>query len=76
MVNRSLSCDPSGTQLVVSDDFMIFAGRLHDAGVAVSNGPLAASGRDQPGEKLAVSFEPVPPCRALEGSELKDIGIF
>jgi hypothetical protein len=74
-VPRSLSCDPSGTQLVVSDDFMIFAGRLHDAGVAMSRGPLEASEGYEPGEKLAVSFEPVPPCRELEGSELKDIGI-
>merc|ERR1712232_1350428 len=73
-VPRSLSCDPAGTLLVISDDFMIFAGRLHDER-GHGDGPAAASATFKAGEKLAVSFEPVPPCHDVEGNELKDIGV-
>jgi len=76
-VPRALSCDPSGEQLVVADDLGVYAGRLSRAtpqrmppAVAVEDGPTTA-------QPLAstVEFERVPPCAALEGQELRDIGI-
>lgn len=103
-VPRSLSCDPSGNQLVVADDLGVYTGLLSPsvalravaaiAGVGSSGGvddlqarrldamPSAAEatkelnvvrrGSKQP---AAVSFERVPPCTALEGQALKDIGV-
>lgn len=74
-VPRSLSCDPAGTLLVVSDDFMVFSGRLHDERGKGEETATEASATYRSGEKLAVSFEPIPPCRDVEGNELKDIGV-
>mmetsp|Transcript_13505 Transcript_13505/g.28132 ORF Transcript_13505/g.28132 Transcript_13505/m.28132 type:complete len:1165 (+) Transcript_13505:2-3496(+) len=75
-VPRSLSCDPSGTQLVVADDLGVYAGRLTVAatppdGPATTRVLSAAKARSS----AAVSFQRVPPCTALEGQALKDIGV-
>lgn len=72
-----LTSDDTGTRLVVSDDFGIYAGNLivDGAGEAIDEaGPLR--GRSLRGfPSLAADFKRVPHCTALEGKELKDIAI-
>lgn len=69
-VPRSLSCDPSGQQLVVADDFGVYTGQLiAEKSVAARSRRLAEA------ESLVVQFQRVPPCTALEGQALKDIGV-
>mmetsp|Transcript_25442 Transcript_25442/g.64694 ORF Transcript_25442/g.64694 Transcript_25442/m.64694 type:complete len:1136 (-) Transcript_25442:188-3595(-) len=81
-VPRALSSDPTGTMFVVADDLGVYAGRLGSAAgapvVAASAMPPALRRLQQAPElkrTQSVSFEHVPPCAALEGQALKDIGI-
>jgi len=65
---RSLSCDPSGRQLVVADDFGVYSGHLW---------PEADSGarKLQGLSDLSIKISRAPPCTAFEGQTLKDIGV-
>lgn len=67
---RSLSSNPSGTQLVVADDLGVYAGRL----VRVSLPPGTIQGQDIT-EVSTIHFHRVPPCTALEGQALQDVAV-
>ncbi|CAE8594688.1 unnamed protein product [Polarella glacialis] len=66
-VPRSLSSDPSGTQFAVADDLGVYGGRLVQSSQVTSDGTLPLVG--------SVHLRRVPPCSALEGQALQDIGI-
>jgi len=61
---RSLSCSPTGSQLVISDDFALYVGEL-ELRESHPAGPNNAS----------VAFVRMAPCAVLDGEELQDIGI-
>jgi len=63
-VPRSLSCSPAGSQLVISDDFALYVGELD------LRETLPATHAN-----LSVAFMRMPPCSALDGHELQDIGV-
>jgi len=74
---RALSSAPFGNQLVVADDFGVYAGRLgvelepQGGREAVGRSLRASSGKPVP----TVHFKHAPPCAALEGQALKDISV-
>jgi len=61
---RSLSCSPTGSQLVISDDFALYVGELE----------LRESRPASP-KNASVAFVRMPPCSVLDGQELQDIGV-
>lgn len=90
-VPRSLSSDSSGTHLVVADDLGLYAGRVGTTVQEVLqvpglvDAPLPDTGPNfQRGTGVtaassittaAVRFVRVPPCTALEGEALLDVGV-
>jgi len=61
---RSLSCSPTGSQLVISDDFALFIGELE-----------LRERRTVGSANASVAFVRMPPCSVLDGQELQDIGV-
>jgi hypothetical protein len=85
---RSLTCDEFGKYVVVSDDFSLYVGRLVLLGGQASiqaEGPFeprdtssktkSRSLRGVGDQDISGSFSLVPHCTALEGQDLKDIGV-
>jgi len=76
---RSLSCDPLGKQLVVSDDFGVYSGQLSKVQNADVLGTEHMERRlgsqESVAPELSAEFSRVLPCTALEGQAVKDIGV-
>lgn len=76
---RALSSAPFGKQLVIADDFGVYAGQLQME-FAFQEDPAEHNGRALRGSPRAepvpsVHFKQAPPCTALEGQALKDISV-
>jgi len=74
---RSISCDPSGKQLVVADDFGVYSGQLFtNHKTALGERKLrGAPSESEDLSDLAFRFVRSPPCTAFEGQAVKDIGV-
>eukprot|EP00928_Gymnodinium_smaydae_P021377 TRINITY_DN18332_c0_g1_i2.p1 TRINITY_DN18332_c0_g1~~TRINITY_DN18332_c0_g1_i2.p1 ORF type:complete len:1248 (-),score=283.09 TRINITY_DN18332_c0_g1_i2:172-3867(-) len=85
---RALSCDTDCRQLVVSDDFGVYAAVLKaSTGEWIEDGrrlqlrgassaPAERAAEDVVNQQaLAANFVRVPPCPALEGQQLRDLGV-
>eukprot|EP00425_Heterocapsa_triquetra_P039511 CAMPEP_0195066016 /NCGR_PEP_ID=MMETSP0448-20130528/11486_1 /TAXON_ID=66468 /ORGANISM="Heterocapsa triquestra, Strain CCMP 448" /LENGTH=1017 /DNA_ID=CAMNT_0040097187 /DNA_START=78 /DNA_END=3132 /DNA_ORIENTATION=- len=64
---RALSADPFGRQLVVADDFGIYAGKIERR--------QAATGFSGDSASIIADFERLPQCAALDGHALKDVKV-
>jgi len=75
-IPRSLSCDPSGKHLVIADDFGVYHGELweNQQGPAFTTQETGRRRLRGLPDQLTAKFERAPPCIALEGQALKDIG--
>jgi len=103
-IPRALTCDPTGTLLVVGDDFGIYASRVIQAvtsnpgppvkpprtltvggggeGLSLDGTPAKAASSQadtnavsQKRQQLFATFLSQPPCNALEGHGLEDVGL-
>jgi len=77
---RTMSCDPSGKQLVLADDFGVYTGNLFEVeDKSEADGRKLSDTSDVPGKDsrpmLRTQFVRTPPCTAFEGQALKDIGV-
>lgn len=72
---RSLTCDPSGTKLVVADDLGVYFGHLMQMGMIPMEQRQSLRRLVPALAAFSVQFKRVPPCMALEGQAIQDISV-